>query len=205
MSSSTSEKDTLRYYNDFPQDFFNSTVSADMSDARDRFIKHMKPGGKILDFGCGSGRDAKAFLDLGFDVDACDGSEELCRIASDYTGIKVRPMLFGELDACSEYDGIWACASILHLPKHELSDVFQRISKALKQGGILYVSFKYGDFEGMRSGRYFTDLTEETLAQLLKANVGENAALEPVSFWISCDVRPGRGDERWINMIAKKN
>ena len=152
-------QETLQYYEDNAEAFISGTVNADMSDTRQRFLKLLPENALILDFGCGSGRDTKAFLEHGYRVDAVDGSAELCRQASDYTGICVRQMLFQELDISNYYDGVWACASILHLSKIEISDVLKRISNALKPGGILYTSFKYGTFEGMRNNRYFTDFT----------------------------------------------
>ena len=138
------EKETLRFYDQNSEEFTAGTLAADMSQARSRFTAHLPPKGIILDLGCGAGRDAKAFLDAGFRVDAVDGSAELCASASAYTGIPVKQMLFSELDACERYDGIWACASILHLPKAELADVIGKIAKALKTGGVLYTSFKIG-------------------------------------------------------------
>lgn len=143
----------------------------------------------------------KIFLDQGFYVDATDGSEEMCHIASNYTGIQVRRLLFEELDENKKYDGIWACSSILHLPKNELKAVFMKMLKALKEDGIIYTSFKYGDFEGERNGRYFTDFTEKTFEEF----VGEIDNLQLKEEWITGDVRPGRGEEKWLNVILQKN
>ena len=194
------KKETLDYYDQDPETFAAGTRTADMSDARSRFFAHLPPKGIILDFGCGSGRDTKAFLDAGFRVDAADGSAELCTLASEYTGIRVRRMLFGELDAIDRYDGIWACASILHLPRPELADVIGKIETALKTGGVLYASFKYGTFEGMRNGRYFTDFTEETLKEFWEPVT----TLRIIDLWITRDVRRGREEEKWINLLARK-
>ena len=156
--------------------------------------------GLILDFGCGAGRDSKYFLQKGFQVDSIDGSSTLCNIASKQLGILVRQMLFQELDAIEEYDGIWACASILHLPKDVLVLVFGKMAQALKEGGVLYASFKYGDFEGERDGRYFTNMTEQSFAQIRK----EIPRLCIVEQWVSSDVRPGREEEKWFNVIMRK-
>ena len=194
------DQETLQYYEDNAEAFISGTVNADMSDARQRFLKLLPENALILDFGCGSGRDTKAFLELGYRVDAVDGSAELCRQASDYTGICVRQMLFQELDISNYYDGVWACASILHLSKIEISDVLKRISNALKPGGILYTSFKYGTFEGMRNNRYFTDFTETTLSKLW---IGIDF-LQIIDIWTTQDVRPGREEERWINLLARR-
>ncbi|MDY3796155.1 MAG: class I SAM-dependent methyltransferase, partial [Agathobacter sp.] len=155
----------------------------------------------ILDFGCGSGRDTKYFLEAGLRVDAIDGSKELCKIASEYTGIEVKRMLFQELDIDSKYDGIWACSSILHLPKNDLKLVLRKINTALKKKGIVYTSFKYGEFEGERNGRYFTDFTIETFKEFIQ----DIEDLKLDEYWITGDVRPGRGEEKWLNIILQKN
>ena len=191
---------TLNYYNTNANSFVSSTFSVDFSQTQDKFLHLLPPTASILDFGCGSGRDTKYFLDTGMQVDAADGSEELCRLASEYTGILVRQMLFEELDAKAQYDGIWACSSILHLPKDALKDVLKKMIAALKEHGIIYTSFKYGTFEGERNGRFFTDFTEETFREFV-SDVDEIKIEES---WITGDVRPGRGDERWLNLILRK-
>ena len=189
---------TLQYYESHADSFAAGTYGADMSAAAERFIACLPERARILDFGCGAGRDTKYFMQKGFVVDAVDGSAELCRIASAYTGAEVKRMLFGELEAVGVYDGIWACASILHLPEEELVDVLGRIARALKAGGVLYTSFKYGIGGGMRNGRYFTNFTEETLREFWKRVPG----LTLREVWISGDVRPGREAERWVNLLA---
>ena len=146
-----SENKTLDYYNKNASSFAETTMDVDFHETQKHFQKLLPEQGYILDFGCGSGRDTKYFLNQNFQVDAIDGSEELCRIASDYTGIKIKKMLFNELDEVEKYDGIWACSSILHLPKDELQKVLKKMVKALKKDGIIYTSFKYGDFEGKRN------------------------------------------------------
>ena len=193
--------ETLKYYDNNAQDFSSSTFSVDFQAVQEKFIKYLSPGAKILDFGCGSGRDTKYFLSKGFDIEAVDGSSELCTLASKNTGIEVKQMLFQELSAKEEYDGIWACASILHLPMEELKAVFHKLYTALKSEGILYASFKYGNFEGSRNGRYFTDLNEERLEALLQ----EVRGFTLVEIWISGDARVGRENEKWLNCIMKKS
>ena len=165
-----------------------------------RFLSKLQRGSIILDFGCGSGRDIKFFMQQGYVVDAMDGSEELCKLASEYTGIEVKHMLFQELSEIDKYDGIWACSSILHLPVEELDCVMRKMFVALKANGIIYTSFKYGTFEGERNGRYFTDMTEEKFAKFLS----ETDGLKIEEQWISSDVRPGRGEEKWLNLILRK-
>ena len=193
------DKNTLQYYDQHADAFAQSTMNADMSHARERFLRYLPEGALILDLGCGSGRDAKAFLEGGYLVDAVDGSAELCRIAGRLTGIPVRQMLFQDLCAENLYDGIWACASILHLPRPDLRNVLHRITAALRKGGFFYTSFKYGTYEGFRNDRYFTDFTEETLTDFWTAF----PALPITETWITRDVRQGRDEERWINLLAK--
>lgn len=190
---------TLNYYNQNADSFIEGTVSVNFKEVQDKFLQ-MLSGKKILDFGCGSGRDTLYFLKSGFDVAATDGSEELCKYASEYTGIQVKQMLFQDLDEVDYYDGIWACSSILHLSKNELRMVMNKMSRALKAGGIIYTSFKYGNFEGERNGRFFTDFTIDEFTDFVK-DVKE-MAIEV--YWITGDVRPGRGDERWLNLILRK-
>lgn len=192
---------TLVYYNQNAEAFIKNTISVDFKATEERFLEKLPGSSKILDFGCGSGRDTKYFLSKGYHVTAIDGSEELCRLASEYTGVPVRHMLFQELDEEDVYDAIWACSSILHLPYDELKSVLCKMSQALKQSGIVYTSFKYGTFEGERNGRYFTDMTEEKFEKLLE----EVKAFQIEEQWISSDVRPDRGDEKWLNLILRKN
>ena len=192
---------TINYYNQNAENFIANTQNADMHSTQERFLRLLDANTSILDFGCGSGRDTKYFLEKGYQVTATDGSSELCRLASEFTGIKVKEMLFQELDAINQYDGIWACSSILHLPKKELLPVIWKMCEALKDNGIIYTSFKYGDFEGERNGRYFTDFTEKTFREVIE-KVPELTIEE---HWITSDVRPGRGEEKWLNLILRKN
>ena len=191
---------TLKYYNENAQSFASGTVSVKFTEVQDKFLEKLNPDAYILDFGCGAGRDTKYFLSRGYQVDAIDGSEQLCRIASEYTGIKVRQMLFQELDEKEKYDGIWACASILHLPKKQLREVLKNMYAALKSKGWIYTSFKYGEFEGEGNGRYFTDFTTDTFKDFIHDMHG----LKIEEHWITGDVRPGRGEEKWLNLLLQK-
>lgn len=174
-----------------------STVDADMSMMRNRFVEHIGKDGKILDAGCGSGRDCRKFLELGYGAEAFDASGKMCRIASEYIGKEVRQLRFEELDYEAEFDGIWACASLLHVSQENLPAVMKRLKKALKPGGVLYASFKYGEGESEKSGRTFTNMTEETLDKLFR-----DADFDICESIISNDVRPGRDNEKWINAIG---
>lgn len=195
-----STTNTLSYYNTNTSSFVESTQSVQMTEAWNRFTSKLAPSSLILDFGCGSGRDTKYFLQKGFAVDATDGSSELCAAASKFTGITVKQVLFQDWKSEAKYNGIWACSSILHLNKQELKQVIGNIRDALLPSGIFYTSFKYGNFEGERNGRYFTDLTEASFAEL----INEVSGFEIIEEWITSDVRPGREEEKWLNVILKK-
>ena len=191
---------TIEYYNENVSKFVNDTQDVVFCATQDLFLSYLNEGNSILDLGCGSGRDTKYFLSKGYKVDAMDGSMEICKVASDYTGINVKCLLFNELDEIDKYDGIWACASILHLDRDDLIDVFNRIARALKDNGILYTSFKYSEFEGMRNGRYFTDFTIESFNEF-QTNIPEFIIEKN---WITSDARAGREDEKWLNLIMRK-
>ena len=195
------DKRTILYYDKNATDFVQGTANVEFSRVQDGFLTLLPHGGRILDFGCGSGRDTKYFLSKGYQVDAIDGSAELCKLASELTGIVVTEMLFSELNADSIYDGIWACSSILHLPKDELRDVIGKMIRATKANGCIYTSFKYGNFEGYRNERYFTDFTEVSFGQFIHEILG----IKIVEYWISEDVRPGRSEEKWLNVILQKS
>ena len=192
---------TIDYYNQNAKNFIENTQNVDMHLAQDKFLQLLDSQSSILDFGCGSGRDTMYFLEKGYHVTATDGSAELCKLASAFTGIEVKEMLFQELDDINKYDGIWACSSILHLPKKELFPVLRKMCIALKSAGVIYSSFKYGDFEGERNGRYFTDFTEDTFRDFIK----DIPELTIEDHWITSDVRPGRGNEKWLNLIIRKS
>ena len=192
---------TIEYYNKNAEQFVQGTLSVDFTATQERFLSKLCVGTCILDFGCGSGRDTKYFLGKGYQVEATDGSAELCKLASEYTGICVKQMLFEELNECEKYDGIWACSSILHLDKKALKDVLKKMTAALKSNGVVYTSFKYGDFEGERNGRYFVDFTQETFREFIR----EVPELQIEEYWITGDVRPERGEEKWLNLILRKS
>ena len=196
-----SHNETLEYYNKNAESFVCGTINVILEEIHEKFLKYIPPQGRILDFGCGSGRDAKYFHTKDYEVDAVDGSEELCKLATEYTGINVKQMLFADLDVVEEYVGIWACSSILHLSSLELRDVLLKMINALKDGGVIYTSFKYGEYEGLRNGRYFIDFTEMSF----KEYIADIDNVEIAELWITGDVRPGRGDEKWLNMILRKS
>jgi len=188
-----------QYYRKHANIYFNTTVNADIKELYDHFLRYVSEGAKMLDFGCGSGRDVKAFLDMGYDVDAIEGSEELARLASEYTGIQVKCMDFNQLNESSVYDAVWACASLLHVTSQDLPNIMARIRRALKPSGVAYASFKHGNFEGVRDERYYTDMTSERFAELLNKTNGFSIIEE----WYTDDVRVDNNTV-WYNVILRK-
>ncbi len=188
----------VEYYNENADSFFEGSIEADMTSSRDRFSSFLEEGARILDAGCGSGRDSKAFLEKGFEVTAFDASVEMCRRASEYIGADVLNMRFEDISFDQEVDGIWASASLLHVPVKELPDVLDKMYRALKCGGVMYASFKYGDGTKMRGERRFSDFNEKTVVPLF-----ENAGFRIIHNEVGGDSRPGRENELWVSVIAQ--
>ena len=193
--------ETLTYYNQNADAFVEGTQNADMSEQYRFFLKHLTSGCRILDLGCGSGRDSAYFSSLGFKVTAVDGSEELCKRVKENYGIEALWIKFEDMSFAAEFDAVWACASLLHVKKADMPNVLDKVSAALKPGGILYASFKYGKDERVSNGRFFNDYTENDIDTLLTP---ENQ-LTLLEYWITEDVRPDRSGERWLNFIAKRD
>lgn len=228
----TNEKNqTIAYYDDPSNAYADQTVYADMSAIYERFEKYLAPGAAVLDAGCGSGRDSLHFMRAGYVVTAIDASHEMCAFASRLLQQEVRQLRFQELDYDACFDGIWACASLLHVPERQQPEVFYRLMRALVPGGVLYASWKYGETERTEaaSGRLFCDMTEQRVEALVKEamraesfpkpighpmNLGGDQALRTdgqpawtVSIearWISEDVRADRRSQKWLNVIFRK-
>jgi SAM-dependent methyltransferase len=192
---------TTDYYDTHADGFIAQTVNVDMAPLHVRFLAHLPPRANILDAGCGSGRDAKAFLDQGCEITAFDGSQEMARRASALLSRPVLHMRFDQMQFDAVFDGIWASASLLHVPQSDLTAIFDRLVYALKPGGIWYMSFKVGDGERFRNGRLFNDQTESTLETSL-ASVPD---VELVDLWRTQDRRTGRADEQWLNALVRKS
>jgi len=190
----------IGYYQQNAGTFCADTVEVDMTPLYRRFLRLLPEQARILDAGCGSGRDARAFAELAHQVAAFDASSALTALAERHTGQPVHCLRFQDMTWRVAFDGIWACASLLHVPSAELPDVMGRLRAALRPGGILYASFKYGSGEREHNGRRFTDLDEPGLAGLL----AQVSGLEPVETWTTGDLRPGRESERWLNTLLRR-
>ena len=187
---------TLQFYENNAEQFAQDTLNVDMSALYERFLGRLAPSSRILDAGCGAGRDTAAFLRLGYQVEAFDASAKLVEIAQRVTGIAVQHSTFLNYSSAEPFAGIWACASLLHVPASSMSATLQHLSGLLQAQGVLYVSFKYGEDDVERNGRHFTNCTEQRLQGFL-AGTG----LSIVETWLTADQRPDRADEQWLNAL----
>ncbi len=187
---------STEFYDNDPEGYSKKTFDADVSEIRDRFLKYVPKGSKILDLGCGSGRDTLFFSRNGYVPVPVDGSEGMCAIARRNTGIEVRRLMFSDLDYENEFDAVWACSTLLHVPSKELPDIMSKVRRAMKDGAVFYLSFKEGTFEGCREGRMYTDMTQDSLRSLC-----ERCGFRTLEIWSSLE--PGR-QTVWCNAIVRK-
>lgn len=192
---------TLDFYNNNSKSYIESTLTVDMSHLYNDFLKHIPKGGHILDLGCGSGRDSLEFIKQGYNVTAVDGSKELSIAASKLIEQEVICSKFEELQLTEKFHGIWACASLLHVNRKDILDVIKNTSSNLKDNGVFYMSFKYGEKEYIdEKGRYFNCYTEETFNELISKVEG----LDIMKIYKTIDIVPGRGDIIWLNILCIK-
>ena len=191
---------SVAYYNVHAQQFMDETLHLDMSALYDAFLPHLSENAHILDAGCGSGRDSREFLVRNYRVTAFDASEKLATLASAAICHPVAVRTFDQVSEYQAYDGIWACASLLHLPQQQIPQALATLWQALKPGGVLYVSFKRGEGQREHNGRHFTDATEEQLQSWADAL----QRLEKITIWQTADRRPRR-DEHWLNGVFHKS
>lgn len=191
---------SIEFYNKNAEEFYIGTVNVDMTAICERFLQYVTQGGRILDTGCGSGRDSLYFLKRGYKVVSMDASEKMVEASSLLTGQKTLLMRFEEINFENEFDGIWACASLLHVPKSKINEIFKRLLISLKAKGVFFASFKYGNNEVIRDERLFNSYDEDSLKDILSSLQG----LEIIDIWKTQDARPGREDEFWVNSICIK-
>ena len=192
---------TLDYYNKNSEEYFNSTLNVDMTNTYKAFLKLLPKGGKILDLGCGSGRDSMNFIKLGYEVTAVDGSKELAKRASVLLGKEVIVSTFEELELKEKFHGIWACASLLHIKREDLKTVLNNLYNNLEDNGVFYMSFKYGEKEYVDDkNRYFNCFTDESIISFINENTKNNI----LDLYIIED-KLGRVNEvKWLNLICNK-
>ena len=191
---------TINFYEKNAEAYAALTVTADMSRAYEKFLAYLPHGAKVLDAGCGSGRDSLFFMRQGYRVTMLDASAAMCRCAEKLTGQKVLHKTFAEINFDKQFDGIWANASLLHVPEQELEKVLKILHRALKDDGVLYASWKYGEAERRDGERFYCDMTEEKLKKLLR-RIGCFVCKEA---WVSEDVLPLHREQRWLNVVLGK-
>ncbi len=192
---------TKEYYVNHYKEFIDSTYQCDMSLMYQFFESHLnKPNAIILDLGFGSGRDFEYFVSKGYEVYGLDPVEKFCDLLKEKGFTNIFCQEANEMTFKDKFDGIWACASLLHINRENLSNAFKKCALALKKDGIMYCSFKYGNFEGIRNGRYNIDLDENSIKKYVE---GTDLIIEEIK--LSLDVRTNRENEKWLNVILRKN
>lgn len=183
------------YYSKNSNEYINKTFNVDMSFIYARFEKYLKPGSKVLDLGFGSGRDSLYFQKKGYEVYSLDNEDKFIKHGKD---IGLKHLIYNSLEdfnSTLKFDGIFACASLLHIPSKKLNYVFCNLLSHLSNNGIIYMSFKYGDFEGIRDGRYYTDITEKSFKKIFKVNSCIVKFCKTISF----------DKTKWLNIFLKLN
>ena len=200
---------TLDYYQRNAKEFFSQTINVDMQNVYQPFLEYLPKTQlsnqqKILDVGCGSGRDSVFFANQGFEVVSIDGSKSLIELAQQTdTRIDWQCLTFDEIDNQnwqSHFTGVWACASLLHVPFDDLPKILNDLLSCLRPTGVLYASFKYGDSEREKDGRFFCDINE----QRWRIVESQLISTKPLKVWQTLDNRVDR-QEIWWNILYCKN
>ena len=186
------------YYKDNKDELINMTINGDLSFHYNLFEKYLSNDTKtILDIGFGSGRDS-IYFSKKYEVYSIDPVIEFCEHAKQLGLKNVECLRVQDMEYQNMFDGIWACASLLHIPTYEMVDVLNRCYNALTSNGIMYCSFKLGEFEGIRNGRFFVDLIEERFIQFVS-----KTQFKVLEILKTEDVRPDR-EEKWLNVVLRK-
>ena len=192
---------TINYYNENAETFYQNTVDIDLEPFYEKFLRYIPDKGRILDVGCGSGRDSLYFINNGYDVTSIDASEEMVKLSSALTGQSTIHLRIEDIDYQNKFNGIWACASLLHIEKISTEKVLISLGNALKKNGVLYASYKYGANTSILEGRYYNNFDESSFG----AVIGNIEKLGIVNQWTTDDLRPSRENEKWLNVLLEKN
>lgn len=201
MNNPAHSDSSLDFYQQNAQTFVERTLAVNMEHLYAEFVPLVPAGGKILDAGCGSGRDSHNFQQRGFQVTAFDASAEIAALASKLIGHPVQVMGFLDVNFKEEFDAVWACASLLHVAQADMDDAVGRLTSSLKVGGVIYASFKHGSGDGVRNGRFFNDYDEPKLERLL----AHHPTLKLIKVWRTTDARPDHPDEVWLNFVCRRH
>lgn len=192
--------DTLSFYESNADSYAQRTSSADLAPIYEQFLPLVPPGGRILDVGCGGGRDLRAFHLRGFKCIGIDPSKRLARIAHEYSGCETLVMGAEDLMFTSSFDGVWACASLLHVPRSQLLAALARIFCALKPAGVMFISMQQGGGEAVApDGRFFARYSSVELERVVSS-----AGFVVLKTWVTDDALPiGRRNIAWVNLLAR--
>lgn len=193
--------DSIDYYERYANVYYENTVDLDMHEVLDQFLEYLPENADVLDLGCGSGRDSLYLEEAGCYATLMDGAEEMCKLAEINTDKEVLHMTFDEMEFDEVFDGIWACASLLHVEEKDMNRIMKKVIQALKPQGILYASFRYGNKQEFRNQRFFHDYTEDSLKDMLSGHKG----IEILEIWKTDDNRNNHPGIQWVNTIVKKN
>lgn len=191
---------SIEYYNENAQAFIDSTFKVDVSYTAYKFLKHIPKDGVILDVGCGSGRDSLIFSDLGYEVYAMDGSVEMVNHAKQFLGDRVQLATFEDYHTDIRFDGIWALASLIHVPEKDMSKIILKYCNFLKTDGLFLMSFKDREVHFSKGSREFTCYTKDTLSDMIESIDG----IKIVDLFGTEDVREDHVHERWVTVIVKR-
>lgn len=197
---------SINYYDQNADQFIQDTFYADMSAAYALFTQYLKPDATLLDIGCGSGRDSNYFASQGYTIYAHDGSEAMVEHTRKFLGDKVVVADFSEFDPMRHFgkniifDGLWACASLIHVPEENMVNIVNNYMQYAAEGGVFFLSFKLRDKNHEKDGRNFTNFNREKLETLIKQCNG----LDILELVETVDVRAGREDEGWIIVVVRK-
>jgi 2-polyprenyl-3-methyl-5-hydroxy-6-metoxy-1,4-benzoquinol methylase len=190
----------IDYYEIHAAEYNKNTQNLDLRSTYAPFLKHMPRGAHVLDAGCGSGRDSRYFVQLGLQVTAFDATQAMVNLAARFTGLNILQLRFDEVSFVNQFDGIWANASLLHTPGEQIDEVISKLVRALKIQGVIFMSFKRGEGEIIRNGRWFNSYTAPTLHGL----IDHQGTLSVIDLWENEDSRPERKGQYWINALARK-
>ncbi len=203
--------ETIKIYDEVAQEYAHQASTRSPGMQRKLFASLLTKGGKILDLGCGSGRDSLFFHEQGFQVTGVDLSKKLLAIANknapdiQFVHEDIRHMSFPE----SSFDGIWSCASIVHIKHSEQQALFHSLYRILKPGGLLYIHAKNGEGETYieepsvpGKKRFYAFFTGSLLEQYCK-NAGFSD-VEIIDVGITKAYANGKHSKEWIDCFAKK-
>lgn len=191
---------SIEYYDQHAKEFIRTTFQTDMSPLLEQFVSYLPPKARILDVGCGSGRDSLWLMGRGYDVYAHDGSPAMVDHCKPFMGERVSQYTFEEFQTNRTYHGIWACASLLHVKREILPEMVQKYANFLEKDGIFFASFKNREEDHEKDGRIFTNMTVESLTEL----INQCPDLEILDILLTRDIREGRDEETWVSVFARK-